>query len=469
MSVETQWAALPSRFAMIAELARAQAADAELVVESKRESLFSSHHGEIDRCEQSEVSRCGVRVIVDGQEGYSWTEAWDEEGLREACAIAIRQAKSIAAEQKQDGSWRECEAVTLLSPDPVESVDSRLQQFRASAEDLSLQDMAARALELEALVLAVDSRVSKVPYNRYRDLRRSWGVWNSKGICREFHDHAVQIYAYALAEESGQTRMAGESAFWRQTGGRKDCYSEEAPRVARAAAHKALAKLGAVTPPTGTYRVLFKGDAIAGLLARASNYFSAQAVHERTSIFSGSLACQIACENVFLHDDPLDLDSPGYRPFDAEGASSQSTRLIRAGRLESFLTNLTYSRRLGLPHTRHAARSPEGVLEIAPSNLVWAAGDSSDAQLLQGDVLVITDLAGLHSGFREGSGEFSLQGEGELWSGGERQRSVCNFVLSGSIRELLSRVIGVGQKLSPAVGIARAPDVLVSDLSIAGA
>jgi PmbA protein len=217
--------------------------------------------------------------------------------------------------------------------------------------------------------------------------------------------------------------------------------------------------------------VLIRGEAMAGMLSRAAQYFSAQAVHERTSIFSGSLACQIACDEVSIYDEPLDLDAPGYRPFDAEGATSQPTRVVRAGRLESFLTNLTYARRLGVPHTRHAARSPDGVLEIAPSNLVWRAGNSEDSQLLkgQGEVLVITDLAGFHSGFRQGSGEFSLQAEGELWSGGEKQKSLCNFVVSGSIRELFCRVVGTGQRLSPAVGLARAPDVLVSDLSIAGA
>jgi hypothetical protein len=61
-------------------------------------------------------------------------------------------------------------------------------------------------------------------------------------------------------------------------------------------------------------------------------------------------------------------------------------------------------------------------LEIAPSNLVWRAGQQADEQLYQGQVLVITDLAGFHSGFRQGSGAFSLQAEGELWSGGEKQK-----------------------------------------------
>jgi PmbA protein len=464
------WEKLPTLFDMLADQARAASAEVERVAEFKRESLFSSHQGQLDRCEQSEVARCGIRAIVDGREGYSWTEAWDEDGLRQACECAMNQARSIAREQRQDGSWRDCEAVELWSPMASgEVIGNKRSGEEMDSKALSVQDMAARAVELETSVLAVDARVRKVPHNRYRELRRSWGVWNSKGVVREFHDHAVQMYAYALAEQAGQARMAGESVFWRQTPEREDRYAQEAPRLARIVAERAVAKLGATTPATGVYRVLIRGEAMAGLLSRAASYFSAQAVHERTSIFSGSLACQIACDEVSIYDEPLDLDAPGYRPFDAEGASSQCTRVVRAGRLEGFLTNSTYARRLGVPHTRHASRDPEGVLEIAPSNLVWRAGQQADEQLYQGQVLVITDLAGFHSGFRQGSGAFSLQAEGELWSGGEKQKSLCNFVVSGSIQELLCRVIGAGQKLSPAVGVARAPDVLISDMSIAGA
>jgi PmbA protein len=83
-------------------------------------------------------------------------------------------------------------------------------------------------------------------------------------------------------------------------------------------------------------------------------------------------------------------------------------------------------------------------------------------------VIYITDFSGYHAGYQHGSGDFSLQSEGELWENGVRVRPLCNFVTSGNIRQLLHDITEVGSRVLPKTGQVVSPDLLIKNLSIAG-
>ena len=178
----------------------------------------------------------------------------------------------------------------------------------------------------------------------------------------------------------------------------------------------------------------------------------------------------IASPVVTFVDDPFLADGPAARAFDSEGAACQVTPLISAGRLSNFLTNSVLSRRLNLPHTASASRSAKSQLDVGISNLVITPGTQSLEQLLAKypRVIYITDFTGYHAGYQDGSGDFSLQSEGELWQNGKRVKPLCNFVTSGNLLKVLKDIEAVSsRRLHPNSSVI-APDLLIPSLSIAG-
>jgi PmbA protein len=84
-------------------------------------------------------------------------------------------------------------------------------------------------------------------------------------------------------------------------------------------------------------------------------------------------------------------------------------------------------------------------------------------------MIYVTDFTGYHAGFQHGSGSFSFQSEGELWENGKKVKALCNFVVAGSIDEMLKGLEKVSSRLSPKSSSVIAPDLLIKSLSVAGA
>lgn len=258
--------------------------------------------------------------------------------------------------------------------------------------------------------------------------------------------------------------MASDSCFTR------DAMKFDAPKIARTATEKALARLGAAPPTTGKYPVVIDADVASELFGLISDYFSAKSVHEKSSLFMSDLGRSIASSRLTVVDDPFFSGGLGTRSFDSEGAPSRLTPLITDGVLSHFLTNSVYAARMDLPHTANAARGARSELDIGISNLIVTPGSKGLADLLSAypKVIYVTDFTGYHAGFNHGSGDFSLQAEGELWEGGSRVRPLCDFVVAGNIKQLLLDIEDLSSRTLPPTGSVIAPDLLIRELSIAG-
>jgi PmbA protein len=203
-----------------------------------------------------------------------------------------------------------------------------------------------------------------------------------------------------------------------------------------------------------------------------SSYFSAKEVHEGKSLFEGKLGQQIASEKFELIDDPFEMKGTGVRPFDDEGAPSKKTDLIERGTLKNFLTNLEFASRMKLPHTSHAARGPSSSMDISPTNLVVQKGTKSLNELLSSSakVVYLTNFSGgLHAGFKESTGDFSMPAEGFLYENGESVGPIDQFVMSGNVLDLLLEIVDLGDEYNEPGSSMICPDVLIKSLSFAGA
>lgn len=446
---------LREQFDRLAQKARLDGVSLEMMIMGSDSLSLSYQKGELETFESESSQVAGIRLVDGPATAVVSTENLSAEALDRAYKQAYENLRLV--QQTLTG-----DAIPLASMAPLSDDMRDLEE----AEEISIEQQKEMARNLEGLVLKADPRIQSVPYSGYTE-GRSWvRLMNSRGLDRFHRQKSHSGYAYALAKEGDVSKMDGESFFSRRFD------QIRLQDLTRKAALGALSRLPAKKMKTGRMPVLFDRDIAGTLIAMFSRYLSAKAIKENKSLFAGKLGEQIAMTGLTLIDDPFDRRGSGCRPFDSEGCVSKKTVLIENGILRSFMTNLELSQMLKLPHTAHAARSPSSEMDTAPSNLILSPGAHSREQMLSAapQVLLLTEInGGLHAGFKSATGDFSLPAEGVLYEKGAPVGPVDQFVVSGNILELLKGITALGNELCEPRGSVLVPDVLVGELSLAGA
>lgn len=442
-------------FEKIQAQAKKDGAEVEMLVERGESFSTSFQKGNPEKFDSSASHCAGLRVILNGFEGYSYSENLSDEALLSAYQEALKNAKFTG----QAGDSKKKSALLDNSSD----VKENLALVNDSLDSLDVPQKLERGKALEAIALKMDPRITACPYNGYSETQSEVQILNSRGVRRKQRKTSVVGYVYCLAKQGDESKMSGEGFFTRQS-------SKFDPKhVAEIAAKKTLSKLGAEQPETGMYPVVIDAETAAEFVGLFLDSFSAKSVEEKTSLFGQELGKTIASETLTMIDDPF-FDGMGTRAFDSEGAPVQKTPLLENGKLANFLTNSVLAKRMNLPHTASAARSARSQLDVGISNLVIKKGNETLEQLLAKypKVIYITDFTGYHAGYQSGSGDFSLQSEGELWENGKRVKALSNFVTSGNVKQVLKSIEGLSNREMPPMSSVIAPDLLISSLSIAG-
>lgn len=462
---------IESGFNQLAEMAKKDGVEIELIVESGEVLGLSVSQGKLEKFDSSHSQVGGLRVLMNGVEGYSWTESLQPEDLKAAYRDALESAKfSARGNEMRSKEERTKELIELWSAPTGTQVKEDSTLFNDTLGKVSMDSKIDRAKMLELKSKERDSRIANVPYNRYSETSGDVMILNSRGVRARQRRTGVMGYTYCLAKSGEESRMAGESFFTR------NATSVPIAETAALAAEKAVGKLGSVSPETGRYPIVIDCEVAAEVFGLIADYFSAKALAERTTIYAKkpnppeNLGQVIGSSVLEITDDPSLEGGIGNRPFDSEGAPTKRTKLVEGGVLKAFMTNSVYAKRLKLPHTANASRSARSQLDIGSSNLVVTAGKESLQQLLASypKVIYVTDFTGYHAGFQRGSGSFSFQSEGELWESGKKVKSLCNFVVAGSIEEMLMGIEKASARLSPKTSSVVAPDLLIRSLSVAG-
>ncbi len=445
--------AIKENFQKIVELARKDGAKVEMLLSGGENLSIGYQKNKLESFEATQSQMAGLRVILGANQGYAYTENLSDESLLRTYREALSNAKTV-----QKGESLE---VPLVKPQTVQAMNDLF-----NPENVAMDKKMEVARLLEEISLNVDKRVQAVPYSGFSETVSFKRILNSEGLDQEFKQNYYSGYAYALAKEGESSKMDGEGFFVRSF---QDIKTQE---VAEEGVRKALSRLGAQKLPTGNYAVVIDRSQFPMVLQMIYSYFSAKQVHEGKSLFKGKLGQKIASEKFQLVDDPFELRGSAVRPFDDEGASSQKTVLFEKGVLKNFLTNLEYAKKMELPHTAHARRSPASQLEIAPTNLLVAKGTKSLQELLASHAKVVhlTEFSGgLHAGFKETTGDFSMPAEGFLYENGKCVGPVDQFVMSGNVLDLLRDIEDLGNEYNKPGSSMICPDVLVKSLSFAGA
>jgi len=409
--------------------------------------------GELAEHKDTSTEGVGFRGTYNGKMGYAYTEKLDTDLITPLLQNAIGNASIIEEDEveKLYQGDKDYPQVDTYSP-TLSSVDS--------------EQKINWALEMEAYGLSLDPRVKLIDHCTILTTEGATAIANAYGLNLAQKTNMAVAYLIARVEENGQNKNAME--FWMG----RDFSSFDYKALASKAVNTALSYLGAESIPGGQYPVLFNDETSRELFGAFASIFKAELCQKGFSLLNKSRVGEvIAAPFVTLRDDGICDQSLNSSAFDAEGVASQNKAIIENGVLKTLLYNTKSAAKDGVKSTGNASKASFGsAINTSTTNFYLTPGEKSYDELVQGmdNGVVITDLAGIHSGANTISGDFSFSADGYLVENGKIVKPVEQITVAGNFFELLKDIQSVGSDLRFSYTGIGMPSVLVNGLSIAG-
>jgi PmbA protein len=432
----------------------AGAGEAEAYVARDSGREVRVHGGEVESLTAATQGGIGIRAWIGHRVGYAYGTDLSEAGV---AAIAARAAEAARVADEDE----------FAAPPAPDEVEALAGLSDPSVEAWSAAQVADLALAVERTALAADERVVGVEQAVYADSSERVAIVSSTGVAGEYESSTCFAYLQALAEGEGGRETGLGFGLAR---GPEGLDPEE---IGAEGATRAVAMIGATKPASRACPVVFDQTVAASFAGLLGGGLGANAVQRGRSPFAGRLGEEVASDAFVLFDDGRDPEGPSSAPFDGEGVPHRRTALIEDGRLRTYLFDTYTANRGGAASTGSASRQGYRSLpSVSASNLVVAPGPLSLEQLLAeaGDGILVTDVAGLHSGVNPVTGVFSVGASGRIIRGGQLAEPVREFTIAGDLVSMLRSVGAAGSdaRWVPFGGSVRTPSLLIGQMSVSG-
>ncbi len=444
----------------------AGAGDAEAYASEDAGREVRVHGGEVESLTAATTRGIGVRAWIGRRAGYAYGTDLSEAGIAELASRAAETAR-IADE---DEFAAPPELPVRLGPDMRGESAPEGKGLGLSDPSLAATptaEVAELALEIERAALDSDPRVAGVEQAVYADSAERVAIVSSTGIAGEYERTDCYGYAQALAEGDGG----------RETGlgfdlGRGPA-ALDPTAIGREAAERATGMIGAGKPASRSCPVVLDPTVASSFVALIGRGLGADMVQRGRSPFAGLLGTAVAAEALVIRDDGLDPAGSASSPFDGEGVPRRPNALIEGGTLRTYLFDTYTARRDGAASTGSAGRPGyRSQPAVSASNLVVAAGALDFEQLLReaGDGVLVTDVAGLHSGVNPVTGAFSVGASGHAIRAGEAAEPLREFTIASDLVSMLKAVRAAGSepRWVPFGGSVSTPPLLIGEMTVAG-
>lgn len=237
--------------------------------------------------------------------------------------------------------------------------------------------------------------------------------------------------------------------------------------IGQTAGSRAVERLNAQKPPTGTYPVLFDERISSSLIGHLLAAVNGQAIARGASWLRDALGQQVLPAHLSLIEDPLRPRVSGSRPFDAEGLATRRRAIVQDGNLTGWTLDLATGRKLNLPSSANAARGTSAPPAPSNWNVALTQGTASRADLIRdmGTGLLVTSMIG--TTINPNTGDYSRGAAGFWVENGQITHAVNECTVAGNLRDMLLRLIPANDArlhLSRPV-----PSLLVEGMTLAGA
>jgi PmbA protein len=190
---------------------------------------------------------------------------------------------------------------------------------------------------------------------------------------------------------------------------------------------------------SGLYPVIFPPQAFGRLISFIASGFSGISVWKGVSPFAGKQGEKIFSDSFTMTDNPYLEGSPFNVPFDGEGVAVAKNFLIRNGVVETFINDLKYAERLGLPPTGNASRGYSSLPSPSFHGIAVEPGVKSFDEIISGidRGIVAEQFIGLGQS-NTITGDFSANMDlAYLVENGKIKGRVKDCMISGNINELM--------------------------------
>ena len=445
----------------------AGAGDAEAYASEDAGREVRAHGGAVESLTAATRRGIGVRAWIGKRAGYAYGTDLSGAGIRELAARAAETAR-IADEDEFAGPPKA--PVRLMDPTGPKGAPERagaLDLSDGSIGEWGVDRIADLALGVERAAIEADARVAGVEQAVYADSAERIAIASSAGVEAEYERTSCYGYTQALAEGEG----ARETGLGFGLGRGPAALDPE--EIGREAAARATEMIGAGKPSSRGCPVVLDATVAASFVALIGRALGADAVQRGRSPFAELAGKAVADEAFVVHDDGLDPEGPDSSPVDSEGTPRCRLPLIEDGTLRTFLYDTYTARRAGTVSTGSASRGGyRSQPSVGASNLLVATGQLDLEGLLAeaGDGVLVTDVAGLHSGVNPVTGVFSVGASGLAIRGGETAEPLREFTIASDLVSMLKavRATGSAARWVPFGGSVHTPPLLIGEMTVAG-
>jgi len=427
---------------------RAGATQAEATISINDRFSTEARDRAITKLEQSTGRSLHLRVFVDGRKATLASSDFERSAVEEAVATAVSQARHVAADPYAalpEDSRRDARA------------EREFELFSADVAGRDAQSKVDEAIELEARMRALDSRISNSNGSHVGDTVSTVALANSNGFAGAYRATRVHRSASPVALD-GETKRMGAYG----SAARRLMDMETAAEVAEKAVDRTVGLFGARKPQTMRVPVLFERDVAASVLSDVFSALSAANVAVGNSWLAERIGTRIGSEYVTIVDDGTLPGLLGTAPFDGEGVPTRRTAVFERGELRTFLYDTYYARKLGGRSTGNGSGGG-----VSPNNFYLEAGalslDEIVAQTKRG--VLVMDTIGFATEYA--SGTYSRGARGYYIENGEIAYPIEEFTIAGTFPEMLAGIDLVANDLRFDAAVV-SPSFRVAEMTVSG-
>jgi PmbA protein len=429
-------------------------AEAEIYFQLGHETEIQVDQGKVEKLSHAGNKGMGVRIILDGSEGYAYTSDFSLESAEKIWQSAYELAK-VGDQDPFRGL-----------PDPGMLSDEDLEIYDGAVAQTPIDQKIAFALEVERAAMGFDKRIVLTNRCTYIDHDITVILVNSKGFSGSYKQSMAASYLNAIAREGDSTSMAlgiGASTFL------GDLSAEE---IGIEAGKNAIRMLGGKPIPSQEASAIFSPLVASQWVTFLSFALKADEMQRGRSFLLDKMGQDVASDIVSLLDNGRLKRGLGSAPFDAEGVPSRATKVIEEGVLQGILHNTYTARKEGLESTGNASRrSHRQPPDLFPTNFYFQPGEMSPEAILSGverGLYVLNTMT--TGGINPVSGDYSVAARGIWIENGELVGPVNEVTLAAPMGQMLKQVSAVGNDLRfvPMYGVFGSPTIRIDRMTIAG-
>jgi len=445
----TDLSTLTQRLLDAARAAGADAADA-MAVQGTSVSV-DVRAGALEQAERSEAIDIGLRVFVgQRQANVSSSDASD----RTVEEMAVR-AVAMAAEAPEDPHAGLADSDQLASDWDIDALELSDRSPEPAAD--ALQD---DALAAEAAALAIDGVTQVQQATAAYGARDIW-LAASNGFSGGYRrtDRALSCVAIAGTGTGMERDYDGDSRIFQSD-------LRGAQDIGQSAGKRAVERVGARKPPTGSFPVLFDERISSSLIGHLLVAANGSSVARGSSWLHDLLGQNVLPDGMNLIEDPLRPRASGSRPFDAEGLPTRRRTIVADGVLTGWTLDLATARKLGMTPTGNAGRGTAAPPSPSTWNVSLDQGNASRADLIRdmGTGLLVTSMIG--STINPNTGDYSRGAAGMWIENGEIAYPVNECTIAGSLPQMLRSIAPANDARTHLSRVV--PSLLVSGMTLAG-